>query len=231
LITQNIYFHMSNITRVPMRLLRWLLACLVIGVGLFALAGRWQDPWLWAYVVIFAASGLYPAVSLTDDLARERFHPPEPGADRLSLRAIRLIALVHLVIGALDGRWQISHVPDALRLVSLAGMAFSFGLVFRAMMTNQFFSAVVRIQRERGHRVVDQGVYAVVRHPGYAGMILAMPFSGLVLGSWLAFTVAVLYSVLTLRRALFEDAYLRANLEGYEEYATRVRHRLIPGIW
>jgi len=214
-----------------MRLVRWLLACLVIGAGLFALAGRWQNPWLWAYIVIFAASGLYAAVSLTDDLARERFHPPKPGADRLALGAIRLIALAHLVIGALDVRWGISHVPDAFRLVSLAGMAFSFGLVFRAMMTNQFFSTVVRIQRERGHRVVDQGPYSVVRHPGYAGMILAMPFSGLVLGSWLALAVAVLYSLLVVRRAVFEDAYLRANLEGYEEYATRVRYRLIPGVW
>ena len=61
----------------------------------------------------------------------------------------------------------------------------SAGLVFRAMIANRFFSAVVRIQGERGHRVIDQGPYALIRHPGYAGMILSVPCSGLALGSWL----------------------------------------------
>ena len=64
-------------------------------------------------------------------------------------------------------------------------MAVSVGSFFRAMMANRFFSAVIRIQNDRGHHVVDQGPYAVVRHPGYAGMIPSMPFSGLALGSWL----------------------------------------------
>jgi protein-S-isoprenylcysteine O-methyltransferase Ste14 len=99
------------------------------------------------------------------------------------------------------------------------------------MMTNRFFSAVVRIQRDRGHRVVDQGLYGVIRHPGYAGMIPAMACSGLALGSWLAFGIGLVYAAWVLRRVLFEDAYLREHLEGYGDYAARVRYRLIPGVW
>jgi protein-S-isoprenylcysteine O-methyltransferase Ste14 len=110
-------------------------------------------------------------------------------------------------------------------------MAMSVLLVFRAMMTNNYFSAVIRIQSERGHRVIDRGVYSIVRHPGYAGMIPSMPFSGLALGSWWAFAIGLAYSVLMLRRVLFEDAFLRSHLEGYQEYTTRVRYRLIPGVW
>jgi protein-S-isoprenylcysteine O-methyltransferase Ste14 len=104
-------------------------------------------------------------------------------------------------------------------------------LVFSAMLANRFFSPVVRIQKERGHRVVDRGPYAVVRHPGYVGMITSIPFSALVLGSWIGFALAAAYSILIFRRVLFEDAFLRANLEGYAAYAERVRYRLVPRVW
>jgi protein-S-isoprenylcysteine O-methyltransferase Ste14 len=222
----------SNITGIPKRLLRWAALNVLIGTVLFAIAGRWLDPWLWAYMAVVAAASLYPTLRLDDELARERFRPPEPGADAQPLKVIRLIALGHLVIGALDGgRWHVMPVPDGVRLLGLIGMAVSVTLVFRAMLTNRFFSAVVRIQRDRGHRVIDQGLYASIRHPGYAGMIPSMPFSALALGSWIAFALSLVYSGLMLRRVMFEDAFLRANLEGYTEYASRVRYRLIPGVW
>ncbi len=223
---------MSNNGALLKKLARWAAVNVVVGGILFALAGGWRDPWMWAYVLTFSVPCLYALLSIDEDLARERFRPPEPSADRLPLRAIRLFALAHLIIGALDaGRWHISHVPDPVRITGLIGMLVSFMVFFRAMVANRFFSAVVRIQRDRGHRVVDQGPYALVRHPGYAGMILAMPFSALALGSWLSLATALVLSALTLRRVLFEDAFLRANLEGYAAYAERVRYRLIPGVW
>jgi protein-S-isoprenylcysteine O-methyltransferase Ste14 len=90
---------------------------------------------------------------------------------------------------------------------------------------------VVRVQRNRGHRVVDSGPYSVVRHPGYAGMFVAMPCAGLALGSVISFALGVALSLMVIRRVLFEDAFLRRNLGGYSEYATRVRHRLVPRVW
>ena len=219
---------MSNTTR---RFSRWLLINLFIASVLSALAGRYTDPWLWMYIGTVALVGLYPTVALSDDLARERFSPPEPGADKAPLAVIRLLALSHFIVSGLDLRWGISHVPDVVRIVGLAGMALSVTLVFRAMMTNQYFSAVIRIQSDRGHRVIDRGVYGVVRHPGYAGMIPSMALSGLALGSWWGFAIGIGYSLLMLRRVLFEDAFLRSQLTGYQEYTTRVRYRLIPGVW
>jgi protein-S-isoprenylcysteine O-methyltransferase Ste14 len=223
---------MPNITHLPRRLLRWTLLNVAIGAVLFTIAGTWRDPWLWAYMAFVAAASLYPTLRLDDDLARERFRPPDQGADARPLRVIRLIALAHLIIGALDGgRWHLTPVPDSLRVLGFVGLAASVLLMFRAMLTNRFFSAVVRIQRDRGHTVVDHGVYGVIRHPGYAGMIPSMAFSALALGSWIAFALSLVYSGLMLRRVIFEDAFLRANLDGYAEYATRVRFRLIPGVW
>jgi protein-S-isoprenylcysteine O-methyltransferase Ste14 len=214
------------------RLLRVALAFLGISALVLGLSGHWTDPWLLAYLLIWCAFVLYALTSIGEDLVRERFSPPEPGADRIHLLFIRLTALAHLVLGALDvGRWHLFPVPTSLRLAGFAGILVFGALIFRAMIANRFFSSVVRIQGERGHRVIDQGPYALVRHPGYAGMILAVPCSGLALGSWLAVGFAVAYSALMLRRVVFEDAFLRANLEGYTEYLTRVRYRLLPGVW
>jgi protein-S-isoprenylcysteine O-methyltransferase Ste14 len=87
------------------------------------------------------------------------------------------------------------------------------------------------VQDDRGHRVIDSGPYSIVRHPGYAGLMLGMPFSGLALGSWIAAAIGLVMSGLILRRVMFEDAFLKKNLDGYAAYSDRVRHRLIPGLW
>jgi protein-S-isoprenylcysteine O-methyltransferase Ste14 len=190
------------------------------------------DTWLALYLVAWSIFGVYAMVSIDDDLARERFRPPEPGADRAPLRAIRLLALAHLVVGTLDaGRWHLAPVPDTLRALALVLMMPSALFVVQAMRANRFFSPVVRVQKERGHRVVDSGPYGTIRHPGYLGMIVAVMCSGLALGSWLGFALAALYAALILRRVFFEDAFLQANLEGYADYARRVPYRLIPGGW
>ncbi|MEO7275881.1 MAG: isoprenylcysteine carboxylmethyltransferase family protein [Vicinamibacterales bacterium] len=212
--------------------LRPVLMLVVGALVTFGLSGRWLDPWLWAWLLVWSACFAYAVTSISDGLARERFAPPEQSADRLALHFIRLVSLGHIVIGALDtGRWHLFPVATPLRAVGLAGMAFFGAMVFRAMVANQFFSAVVRVQRERGHQVVDVGPYATVRHPGYLGMMVSVPCSGLVLGSWLAVGLGLVYAAMMLRRVMFEDAFLRVNLDGYADYRTRVRYRLVPGLW
>ncbi len=100
-----------------------------------------------------------------------------------------------------------------------------------ALVVNKFFEGTVRIQKERGHKVITTGPYAIVRHPGYAGMILfylAMPFG---LGSLYGLVPVFLLACAFIFRTHFEDKMLRKELEGYEEYAKKVRYRLVPGIW
>ena len=213
------------------RMTRFTVALLCFGTVLVLLKGG-LDGWLALYLGGWAIFALYAFASIDDDLAKERFSPPEPGADRLPLRAIRVIAVSHLVVGALDaGRWHLAPVPDAIRVIALPLMVISALLVVQAMRANRFFSPVVRVQTERGHRVIDRGPYGTIRHPGYLGMIVSVLCSGLVLGSWLGFAFAVAYAALILRRVFFEDAFLQGNLAGYADYARRVPYRLIPGGW
>ena len=213
------------------RMTRFTVALLCLGTVLVLLKGG-LDGWLALYLGGWAIFALYAFASIDDDLAKERFSPPEPGADRLPLRAIRVIAVTHLVVGALDaGRWHLAPVPDGIRVIALPLMVISALLVVQAMRANRFFSPVVRVQTERGHRVIDRGPYGTIRHPGYLGMIVSVLCSGLVLGSWLGFAFAVAYAALILRRVFFEDAFLQGNLAGYADYARRVPYRLIPGGW
>ena len=215
------------------RLKIWMLGTSLITAVVFLLAGTWRDLWLWAYVAVWATTSAYAFSGIDDDLAKERYRPPTASADRVGLTFIRLTALAHIVVGALDtGRWHLTAAPPpAVRAFALAAMAAGFLTFYRAMRENRFFSAVVRIQADRGHRVVDTGPYSIVRHPGYAGLLLVPPVSGLALGSWLAVAIGAVMSILVVRRAFFEDAFLRAHLEGYTAYAQRVPHRLIPGVW
>ena len=214
------------------KLLHWLAMTGVITTLLMTIAGTWTDPWLWAYMGVWGGIGLVAFLSIDDDLVRERFHPPDQGADKGPLRIVRLAALAFLVLGALDvGRWHVAPVDPALRIAGLIGMAAASSLIIMSMRANRFFSAVVRVQRDRGHSVVSSGPYARVRHPGYAGMILAIPCGGLALGSWISVAIAVFCAAMLIRRVIFEDRFLQANLEGYREYAMSVQSRLVPGAW
>jgi protein-S-isoprenylcysteine O-methyltransferase Ste14 len=217
----------------PKALIRWALATSIVAALVFVLAGTMRDRWLWAYVAVWSVMSAYAMLGLTEDLAKERFRPPTAGADRIAVGFLRALAVAHLMVGALDSsRWHLtSPVPVSIRTLSLAGMAGGLGMFYRAMHENRFFSAVVRIQSDRGHRVIDTGPYGVVRHPGYAGLILTPPLSGLALGSWLAASIGLIVSGLVVRRVLFEDAFLKEHLDGYGAYALRVTHRLIPGVW
>jgi protein-S-isoprenylcysteine O-methyltransferase Ste14 len=211
-------------------LVRWMCVTTLASAAMLTL-GNSADPWLWAYAGTFGLIGFIAIRGMAPDLARERFEPPTPGADRRWLRAVRLVALAHVVVAVADSRYGWTGVAWPIRAISLTVFVLGFALIVRASRANRYFSAVVRVQRERGHRVVDAGPYAVVRHPGYTGMIAMVPCSGLALGSWIAFGVGLLYSALILRRAWFEDGYLRSHLEGYTEYATRVPWRLVPRVW
>jgi protein-S-isoprenylcysteine O-methyltransferase Ste14 len=199
---------------------------------LFGTAGQVDVPMFWLYLAILAGVSVAGLLLIDDDLLKERMRP---GGQPLGwrLRLVFLLCIAHWAIAGLDrGRFHWSdHVPRALRLAAAIAFAAGLSLFVWAMHVNPFFSSVVRIQRERGHRLVTGGPYRWVRHPGYAGAIPAVIASGMALCSWLATAVGALGVPLLLWRTIAEDRTLLAGLAGYAEYAQKVRWRLLPGIW
>lgn len=205
--------------------------CLFLPAGTWA----WWRGWLF-FLVVLAASvliTLYLRWANPEVIAaRVNRHEGTKRWDRILL-ALFLPAMVSILpVAALDdGRYHWSHVPWRACLFGyvlvVAGLA---GLTW-AEAVNKFFEPTVRIQADRGHRVIDGGPYAVVRHPGYAAALLLVLGMPLALGSYWALIPAVVSYLLLVVRTLLEDRMLRAELPGYEEYARRVRYRLLPGIW
>ena len=205
---------------------------------LFVSAGRCDLPMLWAYLCVYIGSNLtikLIIIKRDPDLFRERIWP-RPGVQDWDLRLVKIYQFLPYAtwcIAGLDvGRLHWSDtVPFGAQIAGLAGLAASFALVLWAMTTNPFYSRWIRIQRERGHRVITAGPYRYVRHPGYLGSILSWLCGGLALGSWLAMVPATVIVFLHLIRVAREDRILRQELAGYEAYAGKVHYRLLPGLW
>src|SRR6266545_5269668 len=203
---------------------------------IFGLAGRW-DLWnIWAYVVILVA--LLSLVTLMDyrkspDLLKERFKPTDPGRVRWTTsRAFFVLSILQWIIVGLDQRFHWSNVvPPSGVVAGLVIFAVGWGLAAWAGSVNPFFSPAVRIQEERGQRVIREGPYTIVRHPGYAGFLLVAVASPLALNSLLAIIPTVILVANIVSVTAIEDQMLRDELAGYADYATKVRSRLIPGMW
>jgi protein-S-isoprenylcysteine O-methyltransferase Ste14 len=221
---------------------KWLLQTLIwivaIGALLFVPAGTLRWPAAWVFLATFTAIGLLGGwwLARTDPaLLAERMRPPmqaeQPAADRKFVVVFGLTALIWLVAIGLDERWRASEIPIALQELGFAMLVGSSIFIMWVMHENSFASAVVRVQTERGHRVVGSGPYAWVRHPMYSGTILFLVGMSLLLGSWWGVAISLLFPVLFSLRVRIEERALIAGLPDYADYAARVRYRLAPGLW
>jgi protein-S-isoprenylcysteine O-methyltransferase Ste14 len=198
----------------------------------------WWQGWLYSLLIFGAgvlgrvlAEGRHPG--LLDERAESGRAEGVKPWDKILAPLMALSLSFPLVITAgLDHRWGLSPAfPLWLNVLGLllVGLGYAFGAW--ALVENRFFAGVVRIQTDRGHAVCDSGPYRVVRHPGYAGNILALPGIILALGSaWTVLPALLALAVAVVRTAL-EDRTLQEELAGYREYARKVRYRLIPGIY
>jgi protein-S-isoprenylcysteine O-methyltransferase Ste14 len=217
------------------RLVAWTVAFAAL---LFAAAGTAAWPVAWAYLAITTTvTAVYAAivVGLHPDLIQERLRPPAD-AKRWDKPLVTIVAVVGpmalLALCGLDHRFEWSGPSSAwVQAAGLFAVAAGGALSNWAVAANPFFSGLVRIQRDRGHRVVESGPYRYVRHPAYAGSLIYMPGVALALGSRVALAAAAfLCAVLAVRTSL-EDRTLHEELEGYPEYAARVRFKILPGVW
>ena len=216
--------------RVKVALLSLLMPAAVGGI-VFLAAGRVDLLGVWALLGVLAVFCLVTAACAERDLIRERTAPGPGERDRVTRPAATVLLLAHWILAGLDARFDWSRIPPEVQIAGAIGYAVAMVFMFWTMRTNRFYSPAVRVQTERGHRVVDAGPYRFVRHPGYAATLVGVFAGGLALGSWIALLPLVACAALFIRRILIEEDLLRRELPGYAEYAKRVRSRLIAGVF
>jgi protein-S-isoprenylcysteine O-methyltransferase Ste14 len=220
--------------------IRLIIVYLLIPLILLACGGAigWWQAWVYSLLVIAAGIG--------GRILAERRHPGLM-AERVNfenalgvmpwdkvlapLMAIS-VGFPLVIVAGLDHRYGWSPgFPIWLNILGLVLIGLGYAFAVWALVENRFFSGVVRIQTDRGHVVCDSGPYNIVRHPGYAGNILALPGIALALSSvWTLIPAAVALVIAVVRTAL-EDRALQEELPGYQDYARVVVYRLFPGIY
>lgn len=216
-----------------------LLIPMMLGLLLLS-AGRWDWWEAWAYsglgLLIILGSRVI-VLKKYPDLAVERSQAPDKDNvkewDRYLMPFTALIApLLTWVVAGLDQRFSWSpDLPNWIQIIALIVIQAGSLIGTWAMLANRFFSSQVRIQTDRGHIVVNQGPYQYVRHPGYAGGLVSWLASPIFFTSWWVIIPTVLAITASVIRTSLEDRTLQAELPGYKEYASKVKYRLVPGIW
>ena len=206
---------------------------------LFIPAGTLNWPGAWIFLLEISAWTFGMGVWLVKhdpDLLAERLKPlNQPGQkrwDKMLLTGAALLWAAWLAFIPLDAvRFRWSHMPVSVQGLGALGLVACAYIVYLTFRENTYAAPVVKIQKERGHKVVTSGPYAYVRHPMYSGVILFLLGTPLLLGSWWGLCVSAALILMLGFRAVMEERMLTAELDGYADYAARVRYRLVPLLW
>jgi len=198
---------------------------------------NWWEAWLYAmiYIMSFVISRVLVARRYPDLIAERAHYMQQENIkswDKLLVLFLGLGGVLVMLVSGLDALFGWSSAFSLpLKILSILILLAGYALSSYAMIENRFFAGTVRIQTDRGQKVVSSGPYRRVRHPGYAGALLANLATPLFLDSSWALLPTVFTMILFVIRTALEDAFLQNELEGYRDYARRVRYRLLPGVW
>jgi len=214
---------------------RWLI---IQGILFFVSAGHFNIPRAWIFFSIAFTMALINSIILyrhAPDLLNQRGELKKDVKtwDKvLLLIYFSVLLLIIPVIAGLDvGRFTWSGLGIPFMVLGIALYLFSNLFILWSMLTNRHFEAMVRIQKDRDHKVISTGPYRIVRHPGYVGMALTSIIIPLIIGSLYALIPGGICFVVVIIRTNLEDKTLQNELEGYAEFTKKTRYRLLPGIW
>ncbi len=221
--------------RLAWRVLLWLG---IFALLLFVPAGTLDWPGAWMFLAILAASSMMSTLWLARHdpaLLKERLRPPfqreQPLWDKMLMAGFMPLWLGWYVLMGFDRRFEWSEMPVGAEALGALLLALAMGLVWLTLKENSFAATAVKLQAERGHRVISTGPYTYVRHPMYAGAVLFALGLPLLLGSWWGMAMAPLLILVFGIRAVKEEEMLKAELDGYADYADRIEYRFVPRIW
>mgnify|MGYP006284413163 CR=1 FL=1 len=196
----------------------------------------WINAW-----VFYGLSLIYQTIDITyllrknPQILNERGKMIKEGTktfDKIFVGFYLILTLISMYMIGLDERlYAWSDLPFLTLYIGIALTLPGFIIAFWAMISNPFFELTARIQKDRNHKIIKAGPYQIIRHPGYAGEILMLLATPLILGSLLGFLPIIAMVVLFIARTGLEDRILKQELSGYSEYINEVKYRLIPYVW
>ncbi|SRR6266487_899203 len=222
-----------------MKALLWVaVSFLLMALVLFLPAGTiaWSAGWidlilLYGWLLV----GIWLLLKYNPGLLEERINLSQSNQkawDKVFILLFYLFFFAWLVLMPLDTvRFHWSQVPLVLQVAGAVALVGSFLLISLTFRENAFLSPTVRIQRERGQKVISTGPYQYVRHPMYAGGLLLFLGTPLLLGSWYGLLLVLVFTPGGAVRAVLEERVLREELPGYDAYMAEVKYRLIPYVW
>ena len=212
---------------------KFLLGVLLVGALLFLPAGSFDYWQAWLFLaVLFIPMFIAGIVMMfkNPELLRKRLNAKEEQAEQKTVIALSgLMFLAAFILAGLNWRFKWIVLPDAVPWIGAAVFLLAYALYAEVLRENVYLSRTVEVQENQ--KVIDTGLYGVVRHPMYMAtlfLFLSMPW---ILGSVISFVILLLYIPIISRRIKNEEQVLEDGLEGYAEYKKRVKYRLLPGVW
>ena len=214
-------------------LLKFTLGILLVGLLVFLPAGTFSFFGGWLFMgTLFIPIFLMGIVMLfkSPDLLKKRLDAKEKEKEQsLVVKLSGIMFLSGFTVAGLNHRFGWHILSKGVSVAAAVVFLLSYLIYAEVMRENAYLSRTVEVQE--GQKVVDTGLYGIVRHPMYAVTIMLFLSMPIVLGSWISFALLLLYPLLIVFRIKNEEKVLEEGLGGYSEYKKKVKYRLIPGIW
>jgi len=214
-------------------LTKFLIGLGLVGLLLFLPAGSLSYPGAWRLIALLFIPMLLLGIVLyckAPELLKKRLNAKEKEKTQRGVIGLSgLLFPLGFILAGLDHRFGCSVIPGWLTILCCILFLIAYGLYAEVMRENAYLSRTVEVQE--GQKVIDTGLYGVVRHPMYMASILLFLSMPIVLGSWYALIVFAVYPLLMVIRIQNEEKLLEKELHGYTEYKKKVRYRLIPFLW
>jgi len=214
-------------------LVKFISGIIVMAAIIFIPAGtlNFWNGWLYLVTMLILVSFAFVYLKKHDpELLKKRMQIHEKQKEqKLFVKISTPLFIVIFIIPGLDFRFGWSHMPHEVVIAATVVMILSYIMFLFVMIQNSYASRVIEIQK--GQKVIDTGLYAVVRHPMYLAMSVLFPSTMFVLGSYYSLIPMIFLPFLLVYRIIHEEKLLIKELPGYKEYTKKVKYRLIPFVW
>lgn len=214
-------------------IIKYVAGLVMVAVLLFVPAGTIKYPNGWLFISLLFVPMFFLGVILlvkSPQLLEKRLQSKEKrSAQSTVVKIAALIFILSFIMAGIDYRFCLTAVPKAVVASSSVVLLVSYGMYAEVMRENAYLSRTIEVQKNQ--KVIDTGLYGVVRHPMYMATVLLFLSIPLVLGSWISFALMLVYPAAIAARIKDEELLLEKELHGYKEYKNKVKYRLIPFVW